>query len=294
MLDFRIETFLCVCRNMNFTTAAEELHITQPAVSQHIQYLENYYGAALFERSGKKIALTPAGETLLHAMTVIRNDEAAVTERMKNALSNKKILNLGVTMTIGEFVIEKPLSQYLKKHPDTDVNIRFSNTAHLCSKLLDGELDFAIVEGNFDFDLFDTLIMRKEKYIPVCSAKHRFERKINGLADLLSERIIVRESGSGTRDILEKSLEIKNIHFSDFSHCVQVDNTHLIVSLLKSDCGISFLYKAAIEDEIKAETLREIKLSDFDMEHNFTFVWNKGSVFSQEYKVICEELKSYS
>lgn len=294
MLDFRIETFLCVCRNMNFTTAAEELHITQPAVSQHIQYLENYYGTALFERSGKKISLTPAGETLLHAMTVIRNDETAVKSRMKNTLADKKILNLGVTMTIGEFVIEKPLASYLENHPDTDVNIRFANTARLCTELINGKLDFALVEGNFNFDLFDTLVMRKEKYIPVCSANHRFERQIKGLSDLLSERLIVRESGSGTRDILEKSLEIRNIHISDFARCIQADNTHLIVSLLKRDCGISFLYKSAVEEEIKSSALREIKLSDFDMEHDFTFVWNKGSVFADEYKAICEELKSYS
>lgn len=291
MLDFRIETFLCVCRNMNFTSAAEELHITQPAVSQHIQFLEKYYGVSLFERNGKKILLTPAGETLLHAMIVIRNDENAVSKRMKNVLERKKILNIGVTMTIGEFIISKPISKYLKNHPETDINIRFGNTAHLCDELLSGSLDFALVEGNFDFELFDMLVLKSEKYIPVCSVNHIFDKEVRCLSDLLSQRLIVRESGSGTRDILEKSLQIKNINITDFAHCVQVDNTQLIVNLLKEDCGISFLYKAAVEKEIKNSTLKEIKLNDFDMEHNFTFIWNKGSVFSQEYKNICNELK---
>lgn len=294
MLDFRIDTFLCVCRNMNFTSAAEELHITQPAVSQHIQYLENYYGTPLFERSGKKISLTPAGETLLHAMTVIRNDEAAVAERMKSSISGKKLLNLGVTMTIGEFVIEKPLAKYLKNHPETDVNIKFANTTRLCDELVEGRLDLVLLEGNFNFDLFDMLVMKTEKYIPVCSVNHHFEKNVSCLPDLLSERLIVRESGSGTRDILEKSLEIRNIHISDFAHRVEADNTHLIVNLLKRDCGIAFLYQAAVIEEIKKGTLKEIKLNDFDMEHNFTFLWNKGSVFSNEYKSVCEELNSYA
>lgn len=291
MLDFRIYTFLSVCKNMNFTAAAEELHITQPAVSQHIQYLEKHYGAPLFERNGKKIILTPAGETLLNAMTVIRNDESTVTKRMQDADKKKKVLNIGVTMTIGEFVIEKPLAKYLKNHPETDINIRFANTASLCGELLQGSLDLALVEGNFDFKLFDMLVMKNEKYIPVCHVFHRFDKEPKRIHDLLPQRLIVREKGSGTRDILEKSLSVKNISISDFDHYVQADNTQLIVNLLKEDCGISFLYKAAVEKEIQSGVLKEIELKDFSMEHNFTFIWNKGSVFSQEYKNICLELK---
>lgn len=291
MLDFRIDTFLSVCKNMNFTAAAEELHITQPAVSQHIQYLEKYYGAPLFERNGKKIVLTPSGETLLNAMTVMRNDESTISKRIKSAAEKKKVLNIGVTMTIGEFVIEKPLAKYLKNHPDTDINIRFANTAHLCSELLQGGLDLALVEGNFNFELFDMLVMKNERYIPVCHVSHSFSKKPQRIYDLLSQRLIVREKGSGTRDILEKSLAVKNISISDFTHCVQADNTQLIVNLLREDCGISFLYKAAVEKEIQSGILKEIELKDFNMEHNFTFIWNKGSVFSDEYKNVCLELK---
>ena len=83
MLDFRIETFLSVCRHMNFTEAAAELHLTQPAVSQHIRWLEQRYAAQLFRRDGKRVRLTPAGEVLLSAMTVLRNDETALTERIR-------------------------------------------------------------------------------------------------------------------------------------------------------------------------------------------------------------------
>ena len=292
VLDFRIETFLCVCRHMNFTYAADELHITQPAVSQHIRFLENYYSAKLFERDGKKIKLTPAGETLLKAMTAIRNDESAIKENIKSSAAQKKVLRLGVTLTIGEYVIAKPLAEFIKRHHDTDVVVKFANTAQLSSYITVGELDIALVEGNFDKSVFDTCVFKTEKFIPVCSSNHQFGNQVHSLADLLSERIIVREKGSGTRDILEKSLELRNISIADFSGCVQADNIHLIVNLVKSDCGISFLYKAAVTDEINNETLKEIKLNDFNIEHNFTFLWNRGSVFSHEYHEICEELKN--
>lgn len=292
MLDFRIETFLCVCRHMNFTYAAEELHITQPAVSQHIRFLEDYYSAKLFERDGKKIKLTPSGEVLLKAMTVIRNDETAIKENIISSAKSKEVLRLGVTLTIGEYVIAKPVAQYIKNHPDTNVIVKFANTAQLSSLILNGELDIALVEGNFDKTAFCTCVYKAEKYIPVCSAQHHFAKSVSCLSDLLSERLIVRERGSGTRDILEKNLELRNIRISDFSGCVEADNIHLIVSLLKSGCGISFLYRAAVSEETEKGTLREIKLNDFNIEHNFTFLWNKGSVFSQKYMDICEELKN--
>lgn len=291
MLDFRIETFLCVCRHMNFTYAAEELHITQPAVSQHIRYLEEYYSAKLFERDGKKIKLTQSGQVLLNAMTVIRNDEAAIKENIIRSAQSKQVLRLGVTLTIGEYVIAKPIAEYINNHPETDVVVKFSNTAHLSSLIRDGEIDIALVEGNFDKATFDALIYKTEKYIPVCAAKHNFEKSVNSISDLLPERLIVRERGSGTRDILEKNLELRNISISDFSGCVEADNIHLIVSLLKSDCGISFLYRAAVSEDIENGTLKEIKLKDFNIEHNFTFIWNRGSVFSKQYTDICDELK---
>ena len=77
----------------------------------------------------------------------------------------------------------------------------------------------------------------------------------------------------------------------DFRHLVEIENIHTIVTLLKEDCGISFLYKAAVEQELKKGTLVQIPLSDFMVMHDFTFLWNKGSLFSDEYEHIFQELQ---
>lgn len=289
MLDFRIITFLSVCHHMNFTYAAEELHITQPAVSQHIRFLEEHYGEKLFERDGKKIKLTPAGKILKAAMTVINDDEASIISRMQNSARERKSLKIGVTLTIGEYVIANPLSKYIKNHLETDIRIYFANTAELSKMLTEGKLDIAVVEGNFNSDLFESYIYKSEEYIPVCSSAHKFSKKVKLLTDLLPERLIVRESGSGTRDILEKNLEARNVSVSDFFNITEAENIHLIVNLVKQDCGITFLYKAAVEEEIKNGNLREISLDDFSIQHNFTFIWNRGSVFAPEYRQISNE-----
>ena len=292
MLDFRIRTFIYVCKYMNFTLAAEKLHITQPAVSQHIHYLEELYNVKLFERVGKKIRLTAAGELLFLAVTTLKNDERVMVTKMKEQYSHKKTLIFGVTLTIGEYVIAAPLAHYLRKHPETDIHIKYANTAELLNSLKKGEINFALVEGYFKADEYDTLVYRSEEYIPVCSAFHNFNKDINDIEDLLSERLLVRENGSGTRGILEKILAVKNLAISDFAHIVEVESMHTIVRLLTEDCGIAFLYKAAVSQELDNKTLCCIPIKNFNITHNFTFLWNKGSVFSDNYKTICNELKN--
>lgn len=292
MLDFRMETFLSVCRYMNFTHAAEALHLTQPAVSQHIRYLEQKYDAPLFYREKKKLSLTPAGELLLSALETMQNDENTLKKRMQESLSKKKILTFGVTMTIGEYAILPSLAAFIKNHPDTDLHIRYGNTQTLLACLQEGTIDFAIVEGYFKEDRYEVRIYKEEEYIAVASSRHKFSQPVRFLRDLTKERLLTREPGSGTRAVLSRTLALKNLSVLDFSHLVEVENIHTIVSLLCEDCGISFLYKSATEQEIRQGNLCQIPLSDFKITHNFSFLWNKGSIFFEEYETIFQELKS--
>ena len=147
MLDFRMETFLKVCEYMNFTHAAHDLNLTQPAVSQHIKYLEKEYDAPLFARDKKKLTLTPAGEILRSALETMRNDENTMKIRMKESLCEKKILTFGVTMTIGEYAIVPSLSAFIKKHPDTDIHVRYANTQTLLSFLYEEALISPLWKG---------------------------------------------------------------------------------------------------------------------------------------------------
>ena len=99
MLDFRIDTFLAVCRSMNFTRAAEELHITQPAVSQHIRYLEKSYGVKLFDYQGKRLSLTTAGEALFSAAVTMKHDDLFLKKQLPMLGRGQKNLVLGATLT---------------------------------------------------------------------------------------------------------------------------------------------------------------------------------------------------
>ena len=294
MLDFRIKTFLSVCKYMNYTQASKELNITQPAVSQHIHFLEKEYNSKFFYQVGKKIFLTENGKIFYEKMNQINNDEQLLFRHLSNDNNKISSISFGVTMTIGEYIIANPVSKYISKHSDTNFKIHFGNTAELLKSLENGSIAFALVEGYFDVKKYDTLLFSSEEFIPVCCSTHIFDKKPEYLKDLFSERLLVREPGSGTRNILERMLSLGNYTTDDFAKFIQVENMHTIIQLLLKDCGISFLYKAAVIREIENKSLMPIQLKDFAIKHNFTFLWPKNSTFRHEIKDICQELIDYS
>ena len=217
MLDFRIDTFLTVCETMNFTVAARQLNITQPTVSQHIHFLEEQYNTSLFIYRNKKLFLTHSGELLRKHLLTMKNDEKAIREELKSNISGIETLSIGVTMTIGEYAIVDKLADFLIQHPQINIHIHYGNTFQLLKLLDDGQISMAIVEGNYPKEKYTHKKYSTENYIAVCAASHNF---ITGsphtINDLVCERLLVREEGSGTRNILEQSLIARGIHISDY------------------------------------------------------------------------------
>ena len=151
MQDFRVKTFLTVCRTLNYTRAAEELALTQPAVSQHITYLEREYGAKLFTYHRKKLELTPAGRVLRDGLATMAHDDLLLHERIGEVAHGATVkLRIGMTLTAGEYVVARPLARCLGARPDIQVTVRSGGTQHLMELLDAGTIDCAFVEGLFD------------------------------------------------------------------------------------------------------------------------------------------------
>ena len=292
MLDFRTDTFLMVCETLNFTEAARRLHITQPAVSQHVHYLEKVYRTQLFSYQNKQLQLTNAGQILKKRLLTMKNDEKVLQREIGETENGIETLSMGVTMTVGEYAIVRKLACFLKAHPSLNLHVHYGNTRQLLELLDKGNIDFALVEGNYRKEGYEHRTYSTESYIGVCAATHVFRNKDpQKMCDLLQERLLVREKGSGTRNILEQNLQVRGLDIHAFEHYVEVENMHTIIELLKQDCGISFMYKIAVEKELEEGSLKEIKLQDFCMQHDFDFIWEKGSIYTERYAAICDELK---
>lgn len=276
---------------MNFTHAAKELNITQPAVSQHIHYLESHYQCKLFSQKGKQLFLTESGALLLSSATTMRRDELILQKQLQFGIPQTASLNFGTTLTVGQFIVPECLATYLKKSPTTKVHMTVNNTKELCSLVDCGTIDFAIVEGNFSKKEYDYLLWKQEKILPVCSGIHEFASQPHTLSELTNETLIVRELHSGGRDILQHSLEQGNLNLSDYHNLMEINNIHAIKKLVAMDCGISFLYESAVKKEMQEGSLRTFLLQDFNVIHDINFIWRKNSCFSDLYINIFHNLK---
>ncbi|MFR0797170.1 MAG: LysR family transcriptional regulator [Oscillospiraceae bacterium] len=207
MLDFRVETFLAVCRHMNFTKAARELNITQPAVSHHMHYLEQAYGTALFQHNGKRLQLTEAGEILRRTLMTMKHDEQHLQKRMQQVVSGTRDYSFGATLSVAEFMINEALGRFLRLHPDSHIQMQVADTKVLLSKLDSGELDFAVVEGDFPKAEYDFFVFGTEEYVAAGDPEKAARYRGRPLTDLLGEPLLLREEGSGTRVILEYYLK---------------------------------------------------------------------------------------
>lgn len=291
MLDFRHETFLTLCSCGSFTRAAENLHITQPAVSQHIKYLEDYYGCKLFDTTGKKIKLTESGELLREFAVTVSSDAKHLKTNIALSQTADMQFSFGATLSIGEYVMPGILASVLSGCPDMKIHMTVANTQILLDKLNHGLLDFIVVEGLFDKSEYDTTLFSLENFVPICSPASRYAAGSVSFGELVGSRIILRERGSGTREIFENLLQKNNYSLHAFDNITEIGNMAAIKKMVSNNLGITFMFEVAAKNEIDCGSLAVIDIAGFHEVREFNFVILKNSFFRNRYMKILELLK---
>lgn len=288
MLDYRTHTFLTVCRTGSFTRAAQELHITQPAVSQHVRQLERHYGQALFAKAGRGVEPTAAGRLLYRELDALVNDEHRLREELaalQPSGTARPPLHLGCTRTVADFVAPGLLAAHLRRHPNERLLMRTGNTAELVGLIDCEELDFALVEGSFDREAFENERFSTEPFVAVAATGERPA----SVTELLGSRLILREAGSGTREILERNLAARDLGVTDFAGVIEIASIPAIKACVAAGAGVSFLYRVAVADELAAGTLVDVTPVDFALEHDFSLIWQRGSHYASRYRALLRE-----
>lgn len=165
----------------------------------------------------------------------------------------------------------------LEGNPETKISMFVENTQLLLEMLWKGEIDFALLEGHYEQHEFDAQLLSNETYIGICSPDNPMAKKSNDLQDLLSQNLIIREVGSGTRDILEQTLYNQNLNVDNFKRTIEIGNMNAIKELCQHNMGITFMYQEAVKKELETGILAEIPLNNFTISHPFSFVYLKNS-----------------
>lgn len=288
MLDYRTHTFLAVYRLRSFTRAAEELHVTQPAVSQHVRQLERHYGCPLFAKSGRGIEPTAAGRVLYRVLSAMEGDVARAREEARAAMegeASRQPLRFGCTRTVGDYVMPRLIAAHLGRNARASIHMRTGNTQELTGLLEAGEIDFALVEGSFDRDLFDGERFSREPFVAVARKGTRPET----VRELLGQRLVLRERGSGTRRILEEHLATRDLSVGDFAETVELGCIPAIKACVRAGGGASFLYRMAVEEELATGALVDVTPRDLPIEHDMSLIWQRGSLYAPRYRELLSE-----
>lgn len=268
MLDFRIRTFLMVCETMNYRMAAENLNMSQPSITQHIHYLEDYYKTKLFIYDKKKLYKTKEAIILEKYSISMRANETSLVNDISAV--EKKEIRIGATKTIGNYVLNERILSLIDNN-SVSLTFVIDNTKNLLELLNLNKLDLLIIEGVFDKSEYSYKLYKKERFVGVCSKDHLFAGKSVKMEDLFSQTLIIREEGSGTRKILEMELLEISHSINEFKNINCISNFEFIKSIVKKGSGISFVFESVAKDDDELDFFT-IEGQVIDKEFNFVYL----------------------
>jgi DNA-binding transcriptional LysR family regulator len=265
--NFRLRVFRIVAKHLNFSRAAEELLLTQPAVTQQIKALEDEFGVSLFDRGGGHIQLTPGGKGLV-----------PFAERM-NLLSEEAIravaaaygeqggeLVLGASQTIAQYLLAALIAEFRKSHPKVRVTAVTGNTDGMLEALVAGKIQLALIEGPERRKDLRIEPFMEDHMVLIVPPSHEWAGQEITTEMFRRELLLMREFGSGSRRVIEHALAANGLKTKDIQISMEFDSTEGLLSAVEAGLGVTFVSRWAVRNHLALGALKlayakELKLA---------------------------------
>lgn len=278
MLDFRLTVFYTVAKRLSFTKAAAQLFVTQPAVTKHVQELENQFGTALFDRRGNQVSLTLAGNLLLrHAETIMATYRQL--EFDMNALKGEPggTLRLGASSTVAQYVIPPVLARFHEQSADIVISLLSGNTEQIEQALLHNDIDLGLVEGRTHHSDIRYTSFVKDELVLICRPDHPLAgRDEITLDELRTVPIVLRERGSGSLEVVEHALRGVGLRLTDLTIEMQLGSTESIKSYLSNSRCMAFVSVFAVQNELRVGTFNVVDIQELTIRRDFYSIQLQG------------------
>jgi len=273
--NFRLKVFRAVAEHLNFHKAAEQLFLTQPAVTLQIQALENDLGVRLFDRAGGKISLTAQGTILLGYANKVAQ-LVAEAERELDGGDGKVSgeLPLGVSTTIAQYVLPRLLGAFLQEHPHVQFSLHSGNTSQIVQFLLKGKVSLGLIEGPSRERGVRTEPFMEDELVLITPRSYESDQLSR--AQFVQSNLLMREHGSGTRHVIEKALEKAGFKLKSFRKVMDLDSTEAIKSAVEAGLGVAFVSRWAISKELELGTLKLANVAGLRITRQFTLITRIG------------------
>ena len=296
MEDHKLKVFCTVAETKSFSKTSQIIHLTQSAVSLKIQALEKLYETKLFYRSSSSINLTSSGEVLysfakniLAQYSELEKEIGEITGLIKGSIT------IGASTTIGNYLLPSVVFNFKKTHPKIQIDILIGNTNRVLDLLNSGVIEFGLVEGDTTRSNIKVEAFLTDELVFILPAMHPLAKKKSiSILEIMKEPFIIREEGSGTRQIIEKYLALHGIKISDMHIVLVLGGTEAIKESVEHGMGISIVSRWAVRKEVQFGTLEYITAKDDPILRDFSLVVPKNTVFSHAVDEFFSYLKVYS
>ena len=290
MLDIQLKIFKTVVEKESFSLAAQELHMTQSAVSQQIQALEAYFGSKLFDRLHRRISLTEAGSALYpYALKLDRlYQETRDTMAGQIDLITGR-LSVAASLTIGEYLLPKILVQFNAIYPQVNISMNIENTERVIGNIIDGTAGVGFVEGLYEpVPALEEICCRGDQLVIIAPVSYRMQTSDPlPLNELIHERWVLREPDSGTRRVFENFLAQNGFNPSLLNVIMDLSSTEAIKSAVMAGVGLGVMSRLAVASEIDRDELKVIPLKEGTIDRSFRMLRNKGKFQTKAVEKFC-------
>ncbi|MGA9668019.1 MAG: LysR substrate-binding domain-containing protein [Terracidiphilus sp.] len=277
--NFRLVVFRAVAQQLSFRKAAEELYLTQPAVSLQIKALEEDVGVQLFDRTGAHITLTAAGNVLLTYCEQVKT-LLAQTEHSIAALSGEHTgqLALGASTTIAQYVLPRLLAEFRRGHPRVHSTLISGNTEHIVEAVEKQKIELGFIEGPARSREVRTAPFLEDELVLIASTAHEWaERTSVSCSEITGIPLLMRELGSGTRHVIELALDRQGVKRKSLQITMELDSTEAIKSAVDAGLGVGFVSRWAIAKDMRLDnSFRIVKVEGLTIQRQFMVAYASG------------------
>jgi len=273
--NFRLKVFRAVAEHLSFRKAAEHLFLTQPAVTLQVKALEEDLGVRLFDRSGGRISLTQQGSILLRYANQVANLVSEAEHQLGGA--DQEVageLSIGVSTTIAQYVLPRLLGAFLAENPRVQFSLHSGNTSEIVKALLADKVSVALIEGPArDRGVRMEPFMEDEL---VLISSQQFESNDLTRTQFVDACFLIREEGSGSRQVVETALEKAGLRLKSFRKVMSLDSTEAIKSATEAGLGVGFVSHWAIAKELELGTLKIVQVDGVKITRQFALISRTG------------------
>ncbi len=276
MITQKLTTLLKVAETKNYSKAAEELNLTQPAISMHIKQLEEELNTKIFRRKNHNVELTPEGAIVVKYAIRVKNIYSNLLQSLKDEQLNIKRLTIGLTPSAESSIISRILAKYSLEKDNLHITIISDTIKNLYNKIKNFEIDVAFVDGKILDDHLNYILLDTDSLVlAVANNNPLSKKKIISLDELKQEKLILRSESSGTTELFENQLKSFGESIDNFEVMMEIDNIAMIKDLVRNNYGVSILAKSTCLRDIEKNHFKIVSIENLSMIRELNIVYHK-------------------